>query len=128
MTSFLGLLTTKFTRFQLKNFIGHTVHCQVDELKEFIMPNLLNKKLEVFVEETIQKQKQNFRYDYASNEQIEIDRLVYEAYGLNQEDITEVENWYARRYPNLKQNKKAGNWHEEKYYKKKTVFRNYRKT
>jgi len=73
------------------------------------MPNLLNKKLEVFVEETIQKQKQNFRYDYASNEQIEIDRLVYEAYGLNQEDITEVENWYARRYPNLKQNKKAGN-------------------
>ncbi|MFH1051423.1 MAG: hypothetical protein V1779_10910 [bacterium] len=35
------------------------------------------------------------------NEQIEIDKLVYEAYGLNEEDIQEVENWYARRCPKL---------------------------
>ena len=40
-------------------------------------------------------------YDYASHEQIDIDRLVYEAYGLNADDIQEVENWYARRYPKL---------------------------
>ena len=33
----------------------------------------------------------------------EIDRLVYEAYGLNAEDIAKVENWYARRYPKLSQ-------------------------
>ncbi|ALB42567.1 hypothetical protein AA650_20795 [Anabaena sp. WA102] len=36
---------------------------------------------------------------YPSHEQIEIDKLVYEVYGLNAEDIAEVENWYARRYP-----------------------------
>src|SRR5690606_29966837 len=41
--------------------------------------------------------------DYASNEQLEIDRLVYAAYGLNEGDIREVEDWYARRYPKLAQ-------------------------
>ena len=44
------------------------------------------------------------RYDYASNEQIEIDKLVYEIFGLNKEDIQEVENWYARRFPKLVRN------------------------
>ncbi|MFM6039028.1 MAG: hypothetical protein ACKPEO_00345 [Sphaerospermopsis kisseleviana] len=32
---------------------------------------------------------------------------VAEAYGLNAEDIAEVENWYARRYPKLSQAQKA---------------------
>jgi len=35
------------------------------------------------------------------NEQKEIDRLVYDLYGLNDNDIKEVETWYARRYPKL---------------------------
>jgi len=33
--------------------------------------------------------------------------LVYKAYGLNEKDITEVENWYARRYPKLSAAQKA---------------------
>jgi len=45
--------------------------------------------------------KQNPRYDYMSNEQKEIDKLVYEMYGLNADDIEEVETWYARRYLKL---------------------------
>lgn len=60
-----------------------------------------NTQIQHVVSSIIKKQKQNLRYDYASNEQIEIDRLVYEAYGLNAEDIAAVENWYARRYPRL---------------------------
>jgi len=36
-----------------------------------------------------------------TNEQIEIDKLVYKMYNLNDEDIKEVENWYFRRYPKL---------------------------
>jgi len=36
-----------------------------------------------------------------TNEQLEIDKLVYEMYNLNQEDIDEVEHWYFRRYPKL---------------------------
>jgi len=58
-------------------------------------------------ESIVNKQKIDPRYDYASYEQIEIDKLVYEAYGLNAEDIAEVENWYARRYPKLSQAQKA---------------------
>ncbi len=27
--------------------------------------------------------------------------MVYELYGLNEEDINEVETWFARRYPKL---------------------------
>lgn len=61
----------------------------------------MNAKISILVEEIIGKQKKHPRYDYASNEQIEIDRLVYEAYGLNEDDIQEVENWYARRYSAL---------------------------
>ena len=59
----------------------------------------------------ITNQIKNSRYDYANNEQIEIDRLIYEAYGLKEEDIHEVENWYARRYPKLveAQKRRAGN-------------------
>ena len=41
------------------------------------------------------------------NEQIEIDKFVYEAYGLTAEDVQEVENWYARRYPKLSAAQKA---------------------
>jgi len=36
-----------------------------------------------------------------ANEQIEIDKLVYEMYNLTEEDIKEVENGYYRRYPKL---------------------------
>jgi len=53
------------------------------------------------VGEIIQKQKLNLNYDYMTNEQLEIDRLVYGMYNLNDEDIDEEENWYFRRYPKL---------------------------
>lgn len=46
-------------------------------------------------------------YNYENEEQIEIDKLVYEAYGLTAEDVQEVENWYARRYSKLSSAQKA---------------------
>lgn len=93
-------LTAHILKYVSKNFLGHTVHCQVDELKEctFLVKEI---HADALVEKIVEKQKVTPRYDYASNEQIEIDRLVYEAYGLNEDDIQEVENWYARRYPKL---------------------------
>lgn len=60
-------------------------------------------KIEELVQKIVLKQMQNPHYDYASKEQLEIDCLIYEAYGLNEEDVQEVENWYARRYPKLVQ-------------------------
>ncbi len=103
----LGILTSKLTRFQLKNFIGNTVHSQVDELKELKLIVKSNKVIANCTKSIIENQRVENDYDYASHEQIEIDKLVYEAYGLNAEDVQEVEAWYARRYPKLSQAQKA---------------------
>jgi hypothetical protein len=67
----------------------------------------VNLKINLISKEIIEKQKSIPRYDYASHEQIEIDKLVYEAYGLNAEDVEEVENWYIRRYGKLSAAQKA---------------------
>lgn len=101
--SYIGILSSKLSKFILKNFVGHTIHCQVDELKELPLPKLFDNEtnLSNLVKSIISNQKSNLSYDYASNEQIEIDNLVYNTYGLNDDDIQEVENWYARRYPKL---------------------------
>lgn len=103
----IGSSSSKVVRFLSKNFIGHTVHAQVDELKELVIVNNKNENLCRNVKSIIKNQKSNPRYDYASHEQIEIDKLVYEAYGLNADDVQEVENWYARRYPKLSAAQKA---------------------
>jgi hypothetical protein len=104
-----GLLASRLTRFWVKNCINTTVHTQVDGLK--LVPCALLFKHESPIGSAVasiqEKQKHTPRYDYASNEQLEIDRLVYEAYGLNEDDIREVENWYARRYPALVAAQKA---------------------
>jgi hypothetical protein len=101
----LGVLASCFARYLFKNFLNHSVHTQEGDITEFLFPNLKkttqSNNIEILVQKIIKKQQKSSRYDYASNEQIEIDRLVYEAYGLNEEDIAEVENWYARRYPKL---------------------------
>ncbi len=101
MENLSGVLSSKMTRYIGKVFIGHTVHAQVDELKELVISSIKAEPLTKLVRKIIQKQKSNLRYDYSSHEQIEIDKLVYEAYGLNAEDVQEVENWYARRYAKL---------------------------
>jgi len=82
--------------------VNGTVHSMQGDIDDspiaidFPIPSAQN-----LVARIAQAQRANPRYDYASNEQLEIDRLVYEAYGLNETDIREVEDWYARRYPKL---------------------------
>lgn len=97
----LGNFVCKITKYLGKNYIDHTVNFQVDENKE--LPMLVEVKEEVIslVNSIISKQKIEPKYDYLQNEQKEIDKLIYESYGLNQNDIKEVETWYARRYPKL---------------------------
>ena len=57
--------------------------------------------VEKLVSQIIAKQEKEPRYAYYDAEQVEIDRLVYALYGLNADDIREVELWYCRRYPKL---------------------------
>lgn len=96
----LGILNSKLFRFFSSNFSNHSVEFGIEDLKSILIFSKISY-LDSFVKSIIQKQKTNPTYDYASHEQIEIDKLVYEAYGLNAEDVQEVENWYARRYPKL---------------------------
>jgi len=99
---YVSVLASKLCKYIIKNFINHTVHTQVDGLKP--IPIIIEGKdlmLEKIVLIIIDKQKQNLRYDYLSNKQKEVDKMVYEMYGLNKDDIKEVETWYARRYPKL---------------------------
>jgi len=99
----LGILTSKVLKIISKVFIYNCVDMQVDAIKE--IPFYFQKKEELIqlVKKIIKKQKQNLRYNYLDNEQKEIDKIVYEMYGLNEDDIKEVETWYARRYPKLAQ-------------------------
>lgn len=105
----LGILSSKIQRFVMKTFLMHTIDTQVGVFDDspFLINSINESAINTKVLEIIKKQKSNSRYDYASHEQIEIDKLVYEAYGLNAEDVQEVENWYARRYPKLSAAQKA---------------------
>lgn len=97
----LGKLCSKLYRKMIKVFIDNTVHASADKVKESIIRPDAIAGLKSLVISIISNQAIKSDYDYASHEQIEIDRLVYEAYCLNEDDIREVECWYARRYPKL---------------------------
>lgn len=95
------ILASKLGRFMFRNFVDHTVNAQVDEFKEMPIILKFSDKLFTLANSIIENQKKNPRYNYFANEQKEIDLLVYELYGLNEDDINEVETWFARRYPKL---------------------------
>jgi hypothetical protein len=101
----LAVLCSKLCRLFSRSYINHTVNFGIDEVKEIIIPcnfeSAVSQKHSSLISFIIQNQKQNPKYDYMTNEQLEIDKLVYEMYNLNEEDIKEVENWYYRRYPKL---------------------------
>ncbi len=103
----LALMASKLNRYFIKNLINHTVASEAGTFYD--IPSIIKLKVELstLVKKIINIQKTNPRYDYASHEQIEIDKLVYEAYGLNTDDVQEVENWYVRRYPKLSAAQKA---------------------
>ena len=94
-------LFSKLIKYIAKVYINHVVDFTEDPLSKLILCPKVKSEILDKINQIIQKQKQNPRYDYMSNEQKEIDRLVYEMYGLNEDDVCEVETWYARRYPKL---------------------------
>ncbi len=106
INSLLGILSSKCSKFFQKNYIDSSVNTDIEVASNLLIISKIDV-IEKIINSIIEKQKSNPRYDYASHEQIEIDKLVYEAYGLNAEDVAEVENWYARRYTKLSLAQKA---------------------
>jgi hypothetical protein len=102
-------LCSKFFKYYLEHTENHTVAKNQSDLINVLIPNNISenvyfKRLSIKIIKSIEL---DVNYDYASHEQIEIDKLVYEAYGLNAADVQEIENWYARRYPKLSGAQKA---------------------
>lgn len=97
----LSIIASRLIRYVLKNFIGHTVHTQVDEIKDLPFFDLTKDVFSSIISTLVENQKIKIQYSYLAAEQKEIDKLIYELYGLNEEDIQEVEYWWARRYPKL---------------------------
>lgn len=62
-----------------------------------------NEDTKELVKVIADKQKATPRYSYQLHEQKEIDGLIYDLYGLDADDIREVELWFCRRYPLLAQ-------------------------
>jgi type I restriction-modification system DNA methylase subunit len=96
-----GIMCSKIAKMWIKAVENHTISTQSENIRRLIIPAKFDNSIGILVSSIINNQMANSSHDYASNEQLEIDRLVYEAYGLNEDDIREVENWYARRYPAL---------------------------
>ncbi len=97
-------LNSKVWIYLFKNFANASVNASEDPIKEVPLPQPRSQlDADGLVQSIVRSQRTEQRYDYASNEQVEIDRLVYAAYGLNEADIREVEDWYARRYSTLAQ-------------------------
>ncbi len=100
-----GILCSKMAKYIMKNYLMHTVDTQVGvfDTYPFAIHNSDEQTLDIIklVKQIYSKQIDQPRYPYMINEQKEVDKLVYKLYGLNEEDIKEVETWYARRYPKL---------------------------
>ncbi|MCY7331106.1 MAG: BREX-1 system adenine-specific DNA-methyltransferase PglX [Pseudanabaena sp. CAN_BIN31] len=104
----LAILVSTPIRYILKNYLNHTVYTLLEDIRDIPISNTIfeQEKLSIIISNAIEKLKNEPSAD-RSLFILEIDKLVYEAYGLNAEDIEEVENWYARRYPKLSQAQKA---------------------
>lgn len=104
----MGILASKLTKYFQKTAVNSTVHSMPGDLSEAILAipekavlTALTKQVKALMKNQRKSIEKDERYNYAQNEQLEIDQLVYAAYGLNAADIAEVEHWYARRYPRL---------------------------
>ena len=103
----LGILCSKFMTYVIKNFINNTVNTEVNDIKKCPIPvceDNYKNKIERLVKTIIKKQKEDASYPYHKDEQIELDDLINEIFGLDNERIVEVNNWYDRKYPYLRRN------------------------
>ena len=100
----IGMLSSNIARYIIKNFLNHTKHAQVDDLKEFPVPVVSpqeKRTLHLLVSSIIAKQKKQPTYPFHLYEQRQIDDLMSSLYGLGEQDVQEVRLWFHRRYPRL---------------------------
>jgi hypothetical protein len=83
----LGIFCSLCCRFLIKNYLSHGVDATDSLIEQIPIPISNSPKLIELVQTVIDKLRVDIKYDYAANEQKEINQLVYKSYGLNKEDI-----------------------------------------
>lgn len=96
----LGILCSTLIRYLGKSFINHGVDAQLDELPIALPTPEEAADIKQVVEEIVAAQKADPAYDYRPK-LAELDALVNALYGLSAPEVTELEVWYRRHYPNL---------------------------
>jgi type I restriction-modification system DNA methylase subunit len=99
-TDVLGILCSTLIRYVFNVYLNHSVNSNAQDIELVpILKNIPNSLVEKVVS-LLESLKENPEYNYI-REQKEIDALVYQLYGLSEDDIREVELWYCRRYQKL---------------------------
>ena len=100
----LGILCSKLAKYIIKSYLQHTVDTHEGPLSRFplVIPNhSLKNEIIKLVNKILSNLKLNPKFDYFEV-QNKIDNLIFMLYGLDSIHITEVNNWYNRRYPSLR--------------------------
>ncbi|QQS33860.1 MAG: putative DNA binding domain-containing protein [Acidobacteriota bacterium] len=101
-TLLLAILASVLSRYQLKNYLSHTVETGEEVLLNLMLPEMSpedENQLETLVQSIIDSQKLDPLYSYYLHEQREIDSLIFGLYELTPDQVREVEMWFCRRYP-----------------------------
>ena len=96
----LGLLSSTLMKYFAKSFINHGVHAQLDDLPIVIPTDSEIAAIKAKVDEIVGAQSATSGYDYRPKLG-ELDRLVFDMYGITSDERVEVETWYMRHYPRL---------------------------
>jgi len=96
----LGILSSTLLKYFGKAFINHGVNAQLDDLP-IALPSATERKAIVDkVSDIVKDQMKDPAHDYRP-QLAELDILVYDLYNVETSEISEVRNWYKRRYPAL---------------------------
>ena len=96
----LGILSSTLFKYFVKSFINHGLDAQLDDLPIVIASDDERTEVVAKVNEIIAYQKKNPEHDFRP-QLAELDQIVSKLYGLDKEEILEVETWYRRRYVHL---------------------------
>jgi len=96
----LALLSSSLMKYFAKSFINHGVDVQLDDLPIVLPTPEEIIQLEEKVGEIVAEQKINHSYDYRPK-LAELDSIVFDIYGLADDEREEIGIWYKRRYPKL---------------------------
>jgi hypothetical protein len=96
----LGVLSSALFKYFVKSFINHGVDAQLDDLP-IVNPND-DERAQIItkVAEIVAAQKKNPEHDFRP-QVAELDQIVFKLYGLNKDEVSEVDTWYRRRYVHL---------------------------